>query len=69
MVTISRRTLFPFLAPTLAPTVCPTLASNPVPTGETSAFLNRSCERGVRHDLSLTENHAANERRSYLKLR
>jgi hypothetical protein len=69
MVTVSRRVLFPLLAPILAPTVCLTLASNPVPTGETASFPGTSCKQGVRHDLSQTENHAANERRSYLKLR
>jgi hypothetical protein len=68
MVTVSRRALLPLLAPILAPTVCPTLASNPVPTGETASFPGTSCKQGVRYDLSRTENHAANERRSYLKL-
>ncbi len=68
MVTVSRRVFLPLLAPVLAPTVCLTLTSNPVPTGETSSFRNKSCERGVRHDLSRTENQAANGRRSYVKL-
>lgn len=45
-----------------------TLASNPVPTGETASFPDTLYKQGVRHDLSWTENHTANERRSYLKL-